>query len=44
MERDVELRMKGHLYEIGSINDEILESRQGFHGQKTGIKRRSRAS
>ena len=30
MDRDVELRIKGHLHEIASVNDEVLESRQGY--------------
>ena len=30
MDRDVELRIKGHLYEIASVNDEVLGSRQGY--------------
>lgn len=38
MERDLELRMKGHLYEIGSVNDEILESRQGFPASEQGYR------
>jgi gas vesicle protein len=31
MERSVELRIKGHLYEIREANDAIVESRQGLH-------------
>ncbi|WP_144902208.1 hypothetical protein [Halobellus captivus] len=38
MERDVELRMKGHLYEIAAANDEVLESRQGFPASEEGYK------
>ena len=30
--------MKGHLYEIGSVNDEILESRQGFPASEQGYR------
>lgn len=30
MERSLELRIKGHLYEIATANDEVLETRQGF--------------
>jgi hypothetical protein len=36
MERDVELRIKGRLYEIASGNDEVLESRQGFPASESG--------
>lgn len=32
MERDVEFRPNGHLYEIASVNDEVLGSRQGVPG------------
>jgi len=39
MERDVELRMKGHLYEIGSVNDEVIESRQGFPASEHGYQK-----
>lgn len=39
MERDAELRVKGHLYEIGSVNDEVLESRQGYPSSERGYKR-----
>lgn len=28
--RDLELRIKGHIYEIATVNDEVLGSRQGF--------------
>lgn len=38
MDRDIELRMKGHLYEIASVNDEVLESRQGFPASEEGYK------
>ena len=30
MDRDLELRIKGHLYEIAAVNNEVLESKQGF--------------
>lgn len=39
MERDAELRIKGHLYEIASVNDEVLESRQGYPASETGYQR-----
>jgi len=39
MERDVELRLKGHLYEIRSVNDEILESRQGYPVAEEGYRK-----
>jgi hypothetical protein len=39
MERDVELRIKRHLYEIASVNDEVLESRQGFPASERGYRK-----
>ena len=39
MERDVELRIKGHLYEIASVNDEVLESRQGYPASEEGYEK-----
>lgn len=36
MNRDLELRIKGHLYEIRELNDEILGSRQGFPASEAG--------
>lgn len=39
MERDVELRMKGHLYEIASVNDEVLGSRQGYPASEKGYRK-----
>ncbi|AXG07825.1 hypothetical protein DU500_16090 [Haloplanus rubicundus] len=30
MNRDLELRIKGHLYEIEGVNDEVLGSEQGL--------------
>lgn len=39
MERDAELRIKGHLYEISSVNDEVLESRQGYPASEEGYRR-----
>jgi len=37
MERDVELRVKGHLYDIESVNDEVLESCQGVPAVGTWV-------
>lgn len=39
MERDIGLRIKGHLYEIASVNDEVLESRQGFPASGRGYRK-----
>src|SRR6056297_2805680 len=39
MERDVELRVKGHLYEISEVNDEVMENRQGFHMSEEGYRK-----
>lgn len=36
MNRDIELRIKGHLYEITTLNDEVLGSRQGFPSSEEG--------
>jgi len=36
MERDNELRMKGHLYEIATIDYKIIGNRQGFHSAEQG--------
>jgi len=36
MERDIELRMKGHLYEVATIDDKIIGNRQGFHSAEQG--------
>lgn len=38
MDRDLELRIKGHLYEIGTTNDRVLESRQGYPAAEGGYK------
>ena len=35
-DRDVELRIKGHLYEIQEINDEVIGGQQGWPMAKTG--------
>lgn len=34
--RDLQLRIKGHLYEIATVNDEILGSRQGYPSAEGG--------
>jgi|GEM_PF-1650357 len=39
VERDVELRIKGHLYEIGLVNDQVIESRQGYPASEGGYAR-----
>lgn len=39
MDRSEELRIKGHLYEIATVNDEVLESRQGFHSSEEGYRK-----
>ena len=39
MERDVELRMKGHLYEVASVNDDVLDSRQGYPASERGYRK-----
>jgi hypothetical protein len=36
VDRDLELRVNGHLYEITAVNDEVLESRQGFPAAERG--------
>lgn len=37
--RSLELRIKGHLYEISSIDDEAIESKQGFHMAEDGYRK-----
>ncbi len=37
--RFLELRIKGHLYEISSIDDEAIESKQGFHLAEEGYRK-----
>lgn len=37
--RGLELRVKGHLYEIQEINDEIIEGRQGYPMSEFGYER-----
>lgn len=39
MNRNAELRRNGHLYEIASVNDEVLGSRQGFPASEDGYRR-----
>jgi hypothetical protein len=39
MDRDLELRVKGHLYEIATVNDEVLESKQGFPMAEEGYRK-----
>ena len=39
MERNVKLRIKGHLYEIASVNDEVLASRQGYPASEHGYRK-----
>lgn len=39
MDRDHELRIKGHLYEITELNDEVLDSRQGFPMSEEGYRK-----
>lgn len=39
MNRSEELRIKGHLYEIATVNDEVLESRQGFPIAEEGYRK-----
>lgn len=39
MERDAELRRNGHLYEIASVNDKVIGSRQGFPASETGYRK-----
>lgn len=39
MDRDLELRIKGHLYEITTANDEVIGDRQGFPAAKRGYRK-----
>ena len=43
MDRDLEIRIKGHLYEIRELNDEVLESRQGFPMSEEGYEKTLRS-
>jgi hypothetical protein len=36
MNRDTELRVKGHLYELDKLDDEHLNTKQGFHSAEQG--------
>lgn len=36
MERDMELRIKGHLYEILEIDDDVIDNRQGQQSSERG--------
>jgi len=37
--RSLELRIKGHLYEISTIDDEAIDSKQGFHIAESGYRK-----
>jgi hypothetical protein len=39
MDRDLELRIKGHLYEITTVNDEVIDGRRGFPAAKRGYRK-----
>jgi hypothetical protein len=39
MDRYLELRIKGHLYEIGEANNEVIDTRQGFPMAKKGYEK-----
>lgn len=39
MERDIELRIKGHLYEIATVDDEIIGNSQGFYSAEQGYQK-----
>lgn len=36
MNRDTELRIKGHLYEVASVDKKIIANAQGFHSAEQG--------
>jgi hypothetical protein len=36
VDRDTELRVKGHLYELDKLDDEYLDTKQGFHSAEQG--------
>lgn len=38
MDRDLELRIKGHLYEIATVNDEVKGDRRGFPAAEKGYR------
>jgi len=37
--RDAELRVKGHLYELDKLDDEHVDTKQGFHSAEKGYSR-----
>lgn len=39
MGRGLELRIKGHLYEIREVNDQVIGTRQGFPMAEKGYKK-----
>jgi|APHM01.1.fsa_nt_gi hypothetical protein len=39
MDREIELRMKGHLYEIREVNDQVLDARQGLPMSEKGYQK-----
>ena len=39
MNRDAELRVKGHLYELDKLDDEHLDTKQGFRSAEQGYSR-----
>lgn len=39
MNRDAELRVKGHLYELDKLDDEHVDTKQGFHSAEQGYSR-----
>jgi len=39
LQHDIELRLKGHLYELRETNDEVLDGRQGYPIAESGYKR-----
>jgi len=39
MDRGLELRIKGHLYEIRETNDEVIDSRQGYPMAEKGYEK-----
>lgn len=39
IQRDLELRIQGHLREIGQVNDDVIGGRQGFHPAVNGYER-----
>jgi hypothetical protein len=39
MDRDLQLRLKGHLWEIREVNDEVFGSRRGFPAAAMGYEK-----